>query len=531
MRPILPYSRLRRQATEAEREARRVAETAQKRVSDILESISDNFVALDRDWRVTYINAAAARLNGLAPEQILGRIHWEVWPQSVGTEVEWQYRRALTEQIPAHFEIFYEPLNCWVEVHAYPSSEGLSIYFRDVTERKLTELALAQQSERLIEANRLKDEFLATVSHELRTPLNAILGWTQMLLAGKVAQAATHRALETIERNARTQNQLIEDILDVSRIISGKLRLEVQPVDLVTVIEAALDTVHPAAEAKGIRLTAVLDPEAGPVAGDSGRLQQVVWNLLSNAVKFTPKGGRVQVQLLRIDSHIEIVVSDTGVGISQALLPLVFERFRQGDGSSSRAYGGLGLGLAIVRHLVELHGGSVVAESAGEDQGTVFTVHLPLQAVRQAFSESGVRPPVEGSIDEAARLEGVRVLAVDDETDSRELLETILSVSGAQVRTAATAQEALALLQSWRPDVLLSDIGMPGEDGYTLIKRVRELESQTTHRIPALALTAYARSEDRTKVLIAGYQAHLSKPVDPAELVAAVASLAVRPGS
>ncbi|HEX8636116.1 MAG TPA: ATP-binding protein, partial [Pyrinomonadaceae bacterium] len=402
--------------------------------------------------------------------------------------------------------------------------------------------ALAVDNARLYreaqEVNRLKDEFLATLSHELRTPLTAVLGWTRLLGTRQLDEATQTRALETIERNAQSQVQLIDDILDVSRIIRGKLRLDVRPVELMPVIEAAVDSVRPAAEAKGIRLQVVLDPHAGPVSGDPDRLQQVAWNLLSNAIKFTPKDGRVQVLLARVNSHLELTVSDTGQGIEKKFLPYVFDRFRQADPSTTRKHGGLGLGLAIVRHLVELHGGTVTAESEGAGQGTTFKVSLPLMIVHQSeygsnggeraaaaeHPTAGGRPPLECP----SELHGLRVLLVEDEADAREMLVVVLTQCRAEVRAVSNAADALSQLESWLPDVLISDIEMPGEDGYTLIRKVRSLPPERGGKIPAAALTAYARAEDRMRALLAGFQLHVPKPVEPAELAAVVASLAGR---
>jgi PAS domain S-box-containing protein len=378
------------------------------------------------------------------------------------------------------------------------------------------------------EANRMKDEFLAIVSHELRSPLNAMLGWAQLLRNRKFNEATKVRALETIERNAKSQLQLIEDLLDVSRIIRGQLRLTVRPVELIPVISAALDTVRAAAEAKAIQLEIELDPLAGLVSGDPDRLQQVVWNLLSNAVKFTPRGGRVQIRLSRVDSCVEIAVSDTGIGISADFLPYVFERFRQADSTSTRSYSGLGLGLAIVRHLVELQGGTVHATSEGEGQGATFTVKLPLMAV-SLQSSSAAAPKAEGGtlLENSLMLKGLRVLVVDDEADARELLTTVLEEYGASVTKVASVGEALEALERLSLDVLVSDIGMPGEDGYELICKVRTL-SVRGGQIPAVALTAYARDEERTRSLAAGFQVHMSKPVEPAQLATVIANLAGR---
>lgn len=387
----------------------------------------------------------------------------------------------------------------------------------------------------LREANRLKDEFLSTLSHELRTPLTSILGWANLLRAGQLDEKTAARALETIQRNARSQVQLIDDLLDVSRIITGKLRLDVHLIELSHVVGAAVDAVRPAAEAKNIRLQVLLDPQAGPVSGDSDRLQQVVWNLLTNAVKFTPKGGRVQVRLERINSHVEITVSDTGRGIDPEFLPHVFDRFRQADQTSTRAHGGLGLGLSIVQQLVELHGGTVHAESAGAGRGATFVVQLPVMVSRRQPELRERRHPTAGGtapLECPPQLTGLRVLVVDDEEDARELLSAVLERCGSEVTTAGSVAEALERYQRAPPDVLLSDIGMPEEDGYDLIRRVRSLEAAAGGgRIPAIALTAYARVEDRVRALNAGYQVHVPKPIEPVELVAMVASLAGRTGA
>ena len=384
----------------------------------------------------------------------------------------------------------------------------------------------------------LKDEFLATLSHELRTPLNAILGWTQVLQGDPANSEDVEQGLATIERNARVQNGIIEDLLDMSRIISGKVRLEMGRIDLAAVIEAALETVRPAADAKSIRLQPVLDPQAREVSGDPDRLQQVFWNLLSNAIKFTSKGGRVQVILERIHSHLEVNVIDSGEGIAPEFLPHVFDRFRQADASSTRRHGGLGLGLAIVKQLVELHGGSVHVDSAGPGHGTAFRVMLPLRAVQVAEEPPPEEPRASGAAlapplvpAELLRLTGIRVLVVDDEPDARALVKRLLEDRGATVRTAGSADEAMSLFRENPPDVLVSDIGMPGEDGYSLIRRVRALLPEQGGHIPAIALTAYARSEDRIKAIVAGFQMHLAKPVEAMELLAQVASLMGRTGT
>ena len=426
----------------------------------------------------------------------------------------------------------------------------------DITERKraeqareLSELELRRGREALEvalvesqtaraaaeEASRLKDEFLATLSHELRTPLNAILGWAQVLRRRNIDDEKTREGFSVIERNARVQVQLIEDLLDMSRIVAGQLRLDVQRVDLAEVIKAALDSVRPAAEAKGIRIQVVLDSHAGPVRGDIARLQQVAWNLLSNALKFTPKGGRVMVAVERVNSHIELTVTDNGIGIAPDFLPHVFERFRQGDGSSTRRYQGLGLGLGIVKNLVEMHGGKVRVKSAGHGRGASFSVELPLMVMNEGEPSARTHPrapawDVDGELTDDRLLEDIVVLVVDDEKDARDLIGHLLEECGGRAITAGSADEAFELIRSQRPHVLLSDVGMPEEDGYSLMRRVRALAAHEGGTTPAVALTAFARSEDRRKALIAGFQAHVAKPVEPSELIAVVASLAGKIG-
>lgn len=417
---------------------------------------------------------------------------------------------------------------------------GVIVVFHDVSERRRGERELEQSLEReqiarrqAEAANRLKDEFLATVSHELRTPLNAMLGWANMLRSGRLDQATASRALETIERNGRSQSQLIEDILDVSRIITGKLHIKVQPVNLLAVIETTIEVIRPAADAKEIRLQVILDSNAGPISGDENRLQQVIWNLLSNAVKFTPKGGQVEVRLQRIHSHVEVIVSDSGKGIPEEFLPYVFDRFRQQDSSMTRAFGGLGLGLSIVRHLVELHGGSVSVFSKGEGEGATFTVNLPVMLAHESSRFSiGKNELVKTSMTKdggenfAVMLEGIKVLVVEDEMDARELITLLLNQSKAVVTAVASAEEALKTLDWLKPDIIISDIQMPDEDGYSLIRKIRAMEQAGDDRIPAIALTAHARVEDKSQALEAGFQSHVTKPVEPAELIAMIRSLA-----
>lgn len=410
----------------------------------------------------------------------------------------------------------------------------------EIAERKQAEerlrLSLIQEQMARTEAedaNRLKDEFLATVSHELRTPLHAVIGWAHMLRTGGLDEATTIRAIETIERNAKSQAQLIEDILDVSRVITGKLHLNIGLVDFASVINAAIDSVQLAAESKDIQLEVTLDPSARRVSGDPSRLQQVVWNLLSNAIKFTPAGGRVRVRLERAGTDAQISVSDTGEGINSDFLPFIFDRFRQADGTSTRKHGGLGLGLAIVRHLVEQHGGTVSADSAGKGLGTTFTIRLPLAAAQKGAK--GRRKETESlltserpnsQLKPLPSLEGVQVLIVDDEQDTLGMLAVMLTEYRAKVQTASSAAEALEVLQWYKPDVLVSDLAMPDEDGYSLIGKVRALSAEDDKPIPAVALTAYVRIEDRVRALSAGFNMFVPKPVEPSELITAIANLA-----
>jgi signal transduction histidine kinase/ActR/RegA family two-component response regulator len=411
---------------------------------------------------------------------------------------------------------------------APPAESASRVQEVDDVRRAFTDAAalVQQRAAEAAEANRAKDEFLAVLSHELRTPLNAVYGWARMLQAGQLSGDRVARALDVIVRQSNAQVQLIDDLLDVSRMVAGKMRLDVRLVELKGVVEQALDAARPAAEAKEIRVQSALDPRAGPVSGDPDRLQQVVWNLLLNAVKFTAKGGLVHVRLQRVDRHVEIVVSDTGQGIAPDVLPFVFDRFRQADSSSRRAHTGLGLGLALVKHLVELHGGSVTAQSGGEGRGATFVVGLPLAA-----SETTAHSPkAHGAVGDApgsrVRLDGLRVLVVDDDADALDLATAILTAAGAVVRSSTSAADALDAVRAWHPDVLVSDIEMPGDDGYWLILRVRALDEAEGGRTPAVALTAYGRTQDRVRSLSAGYNMHVPKPVDPGELTEIIASVA-----
>jgi len=521
----------------------------------LLENMEDGIVACDAEGVLTLFNRATREFHGLPDEPLPA----ERWAEHYDLFLADGETRMAREDIPLFRALQGERVRNAEMVIAPKhglrrrllasgralfgaSGEklGAVVVMHDITtERQAEEERVHLIEEREArksaeESNSLKDEFLATISHELRTPLTAILGWTSMLGTGRLDDAMAARALNTIHRNARSQVQLIDDLLDVSRIITGKLRLDVSTTELAQVIEAAVDAVRPAAEARNIRLQVLLDPQVGPVSGDPDRLQQVVWNLLTNAVKFTPKGGRVQVRLERINSHVEITVSDSGRGIDSEFLPHVFDRFRQADQKSTRAHGGLGLGLSIVRQLVELHGGSVHAESDGEGQGATFVVQLPLMVMRRGVEQQERRHPTAGgsmALDCPPQLDNLRVLIVDDEEDTRDLLRVALEQCGSKVVTAGSAMEALEALEKTKPDVLISDIGMPEEDGYALISKVRALSAARGGKVPAIALTAYARTEDRVRALMAGFQVHLPKPIEPVELMAVVASLVGRTGA
>jgi signal transduction histidine kinase/CheY-like chemotaxis protein len=437
---------------------------------------------------------------------------------------------------PGVFTARHEMIVSGLAAQAAVAMDNARLYETARSEREQAKRA-AEENERLYrdaqEASRLKDEFLATVSHELRTPLTAILGWAHMLRTGQFDRQNVPGVYETIERNARAQAQLIDDLLDVSRIITGKLRIDIRTVAPDSFVESAIEAVRPGADSKGVRVQKIIDTGLTAISGDPVRLQQVVWNLLSNAVKFTPRGGLVQVRLERVNSHVEITVSDTGQGISPEFLPHVFDRFRQADQRITRQHGGLGLGLAIVRHLVELHGGTVRADSEGVGRGSSFTVMLPvapvlLDADADADARSAARETLP-AYDGPDRLDGVRILLVDDERDTLEMLKVGLNFSGAEVALAGSASEALETLAAFAPDVLISDIGMPEVDGYELMRKIRALPAEKGGRVPAVALTAYARTEDRLQALRAGYQMHVPKPVELAELVAVISSLAQRP--
>jgi PAS domain S-box-containing protein len=501
----------------------------------------------DTEGHCTFFNKSWLDFTGKSLEDSLG----DRWAESVHQEdVEKTlilYRSSVEERTPFTMEYRFRRhdgeyrwvLECGVPT--FDTQGGFTGFIGsaiDITDRKKAEEEKEEslQRERAARtaaenANRLKDQFLATVSHELRTPLTAMFGWARMLRSGKLDEPTFKKAIETIERNAETQTRLIEDLLDVSRIITGKLRLDVRPLDPVPVIQAAIDSIRPAAESRNIHIRSVLNPDAGPILADIARLQQIVWNLLSNAVKFTPKGGRIEVVLLKVGSNLKISVSDTGIGIRPEFLPFVFDRFRQQDSTDTRKFGGLGLGLSIVRHLAELHGGSVDVNSDGDNKGATFTVSLPLLAIKSNIEERKFNYPEvtrESVIDCPPSLENLKILVVDDEADTRDLLSTILEDCRAEVLTCASPTEALPNLDSFNPDVIISDIEMPGTSGYEFIRSVREQEKRTSRWTPAIALTAYGRSEDRMRALSAGFQMHIPKPVEPAELLIVISNLATQ---
>jgi PAS domain S-box-containing protein len=514
----------------------------------IVESSEDGIVSKTLQGIITSWNKAAERLFGYASDEMVGQSILKIIPP----ELHHQEDRILEQLRAGHRIERFETIRMHkdgrrlhVSLTISPIRDatgqlvGAAKVAHDVTalrqrEEELRKVAAEREqlliSEREARAtaerlSQLKDEFLATLSHELRTPLNAIQGWVSLLRMPRVSAADLERGLETIERNARAQAQIVADLLDMSRIISGKLLLEVRPMQLQEVIESALEAVRPSADSKGIRIQTLLDSRVGAVRGDPTRLQQVLWNLLTNAIKFTNKGGHVQVSLERVNSHVEIVIEDNGIGIAPEFLPYVFDRFRQADAGTTRSYGGLGIGLSIVRSLVELHGGSVRVKSPGIGQGATFIVALPLYHV---LTED-IRPSKLSSPDPLATiklptLSGTRVLIVDDDLDGCAAIVRILQLHGAEARCIGNSEEALQVLQEEPFDILLSDIGLPVIDGYELIQRVRALKSPT-QRIPAIAVTAYARAEDRQRALLAGYQMHLAKPLEAPELVAAIASL------
>jgi PAS domain S-box-containing protein len=504
-----------------------------RHLAQVVESSDDAIVSKDLSSIITSWNPAAERIFGYTAEEAVGRSIRMLIPAHLQDEEDVVMSKIRAGEKVDHYETVRQRkdggrISVSLTVSPIRDEDGVIVgaskIARDVTERA----RLQTEAE---EANRLKDEFLAVLSHELRTPLNAILGYARLLRGHLLPADQVERAIETLERNARWLTQIVDDVLDVSRIVSGKIRLDVQAVDLASVVNNAVATVQPAADAKGVDVRALIDPVAGPVSGDPDRLQQVIWNLLSNAVKFTPRGGKVQIRLERVNSHIELVVSDNGIGIDAGFLPLVFERFRQADAGPTRKSGGLGLGLAIVRHIVEMHGGTVQAFSPGLNQGCSFTVSLPVMIVKPSVAAPKREHPAaetRAPLETLGDLHGIHVLAIDDERDALRLLRDVLEVAGATVTTCSSATAALSSLETERPHAILADVGMPEMDGHELIRRVRANPSPEVREIPAAALTAFARSEDRIKALQSGFEMHLSKPIDPAELVAAVGTLVRR---
>jgi PAS domain S-box-containing protein len=535
-------------------QAQKIIRDAERRYRSLLDNITDYAIFMtDPEGRVSSWNGGADAILGYSGDEILGQsvdlLSTEEDLEANTLQREMREATRAGRATSARWKLRKDGRGLFIESVIVAVRDerdrllGFAHFLRDVTEKHRIETEREQllDSERAARsqaehASRTKDEFLATLSHELRTPLSAILGWTQVLRRSRDLPQNALDALTVIERNARSQAQIIEDLLDMSGIISGKVRLDVQRLDLASIVKEAVETVKPVALAKGIRLQVMLDPLAGPVRGDPSRLQQVFWNLLINAIKFTQRDGRVTVTVSRVDSHLEVEVSDNGEGIDPAFLPNVFDRFRQADASSGRRHGGLGLGLSIAKQLVELHGGVISAKSAGRDSGSTFHVSLPLMAIVEDALETDVmrrhpkRSASMSGIEEAAPsdLTGLKVLVVDDEPDARSLIQRLLQDCHANVVTAGSAEEAVQLLLHDKPDVMVSDIGMPGEDGYMLIRRIRSM-TNSSGVIPAIALTAYARMEDRVKAIHAGFQLHLSKPVEPMELVAMVQSLARRP--
>jgi PAS domain S-box-containing protein len=519
----------------------------------LVQSSDDAIVSKTLESIITSWNPAAERMFGYTAAEAIGQSILIIIPPDRRQEEEFVLGRIRRGESVEHFDTVRVdrrgqriPISLTVSPIRSAVGEiiGASKIARDITERKQAEvertarLAHEQAARAELEAlHRTKDQFLAVLSHELRTPVNAIFGWARMLQTSHLDPTTVPRAVEAIVRNATAQVQLVEDLLDLSRIVTGNMRLDVRSVNIHATVGAALDAVRPAAEAKGIRLQTILDPHAGPIMGAPDRLQQVMWNLLMNAVKFTPRGGRVQVHLARRNSHVEIRVSDTGQGISADLLPYIFDRFRQGDSSSTRAHGGLGIGLALVRHLVELHGGTVTADSAGEGRGASFTVRLPVAIMPvEPAAEETARTSVPGDLARRGErplvsLRGLRVLVVDDDRDGLDLLSVVLTNAGAETRTSVSVAAALETLEQWPADVVVSDVEMPEEDGYALVRRLRALDARRARRTPTVALTAHGRAEDRRAALAAGFNLHLAKPIDPVELVLVIANLLGRTGT
>jgi len=531
--------------------AEKALEVSEVRYRRLFEAAHDGILVLNvEDRRIAEVNPFMVDLLGYPREYFVGKELWEI-----GVFTDKAESQAALQQVKETGSIRFEnkpmldrngrrhEVEIVANIYQEDHSPVIQCNIRDISERKRfeDEREAHLHNEQLLRmeaetANRAKDLFLATLSHEMRTPLNAIVGWIRILRGESCDAADLHEGLEVIQRNTTAQVQLIEDVLDVSRIVSGKLRLEIKPCELIESIRAGVEVIRPAAEARDITLTMQLDPAASRTSCDAARIQQVVWNLVSNAVKFTPKGGNVRVMLNREQSSLRIAVTDSGQGISPELLPFVFDRFRQADSSTRRRFGGLGLGLSIVKHIVEMHGGTAEAASDGPGRGSTFTIRLPIRAVR--INEDGDDEPSEAErgaiaasaiVQDVVRLDGVRVLIVDDEPDARRLLTRVLEDAGAHVTAAASAAEALDALAKSRPDILVSDLGMPDEDGFDLIRRVRA-RGYSVKDLPAVALTAFVHKEDQRRTLLAGFQIHISKPVDPHDLTAVVASLSGRTG-
>ncbi len=563
---LLGFGKVTRDLTDRQR-AQEELRQSEERMRLLVASVKDYAIfVLDPTGHVATWNPGAERLKGYSAGEIIGQ-HFSLFYPDDESRLAKCARELETATHEGRFEeegfrIRKDGTRFWANVIITPirNPDGRLLGFAKVTralsERRRSEeeritLArvdearrVAEQNERSLaaaaeelryardraeEASRLKDDFLATVSHELRTPLTAILGWSRMLTSGSLTPEKSARALDIISKNATAQSQIIEDLLDVSRIITGQLRLDTDVVDISRVVSAAIEVVRPAADAKGVSLTWLPPFDIASLSGDASRLQQVLWNLFANAVKFTARGGRVDITAEREGESLQIVVADTGQGIAPAFLPRIFERFTQEDGGLTRRAGGLGLGLAIVKHLIELHGGTVEAQSEGEGKGSRFVVRLPVpQPPAKLSSPPPSSAPASAAFSISSQLAGLHVLVVDDEEDVRELVRAVLEGAGARVTSAVSAQDALAAVRDERPDLLLSDIGMPGEDGHALIRSLRKLPREMGGRIPAIALTAYARLEDRREALVAGFQNHVTKPIEPEDLVLILANAAGR---
>jgi PAS domain S-box-containing protein len=562
---LIGFGKVTRDLTER-KQAEEELKRSEERLRLLITSVKDYAIfVLDPTGCVATWNTGAERLKGYTAQQIIGQHFSRFYPQedvSAGKcELELDVAARDGRFEDEGWRIRRDGTRFWANVVITPIIDpdgtllGFAKVTRDLSERKQHEeerldLARAEEGRRIAEENqerthglveslrqardnaeeatRLKDEFLATVSHELRTPLNAILGWSRMLRAGSLEPQKASKAVDSILRNAIAQNQIIDDLLDVSRIIAGQLRLDVDVLDINLIVSAAVDVVRPAADAKGVLLQIVLDPEAGQIKGDAGRLQQVLWNLLNNAVKFTPRSGSVAVMLRRENSTIQIEVTDTGKGIAPGFIDRIFDRFTQEESGHSRRTGGLGLGLAIVRHLVELHGGTVEAHSDGEGTGSAFTVRIPLAPVPTTRVEARAPSLPADEVTFPSEIQGLHVLVLDDERDTRDIAQAVLEQGGATVTLVSSVTEALEAIASRRPDVIISDIAMPDEDGYVFIEKLRALPREQGGRIPAIALTAYVRAEDRRRALSAGFQNHAAKPIEPQELVLVIANLVGR---